>query len=855
MIKHLSTLGFSLVLATAIVTNAHAQSEAAPKDTNQSSSSSLQLSQGVKAFHRGDFEEARKLFEETRSDELDPTQLADLRLLLGRTLIRLEVYDEAIANLKTALADTSKAGGSTLKDHIQWSLAQAYSRNGNPYEASKYYFRILRLASSPLSKSAAFHRAMELEKAGKPRNARKAYQYYLSTWPDAPHVIEAKLLLGHLHAKRRAWNDAFSLYQSVRLLDPDGSFGRQAQEALQSLTEKNVQPKGRRARRLLLDELEFIVKERRFQECFDELQALMLKARAKGDRESELRTMELLAFAHRESGHLEDALKLYEKLEDEGRHILSSSRLAKLYARMGKFDRAERTLRKGPQRKRGRSYWLAVGDLATAFGRYERAEEAYLKAKGKWRARKDLAKKIAWSVLRQAKTEEALELLASIGKRQPKKRAWSKYWSARALQNAGRLEEAMQIFETLHAQNDFSFYGILSASRLAEILGQAPTIAPVAFGTTDSIEDVETNLWTDMLDNFPSTEESLPSSTFHWTRNVYQAAFRQAPAPSDIRERSKSLLAFAKQWGKYSPEAWRAVELDRLGYVDETIDELRVIDADLRVARRKGWGALVGRTRSSLLDNRRTKRGPGGVDIKHHGRRSRKTARKFTQMAKLPLFREALRRAQIVVGDAYAIRKEVIESGRIRQATIASRPEVWKDFYPIAWPQEVSRWCYFDAVPPYFLYGIMTVESAFHPQAVSVSNAYGLLQVIPRTGRRVAQELSISPFSPERLIEEPGLAIRMGSHYLGQLLDKFYGQEPLAAAAYNAGPHRVAEWLESNSDRSMDVFMEEIPYRQARSYARSVLVHTARYRHIYHGETFMYVTNALNPRHQEEPNY
>jgi soluble lytic murein transglycosylase len=148
----------------------------------------------------------------------------------------------------------------------------------------------------------------------------------------------------------------------------------------------------------------------------------------------------------------------------------------------------------------------------------------------------------------------------------------------------------------------------------------------------------------------------------------------------------------------------------------------------------------------------------------------------------------------------------------------------------------------------------MTTESSFHPHAVSVAHAYGLVQMIPRTGRRVALELGYGDFMPEVLLA-PDPSIYMGGRYMGRLLDRFYDQEPLAAAAYNCGPHRVADWLKANPNRPLDVFVEEIPYRQARRYTKRVLSHTARYRRLYYGEDRMYVPNRLESRHRATPNY
>jgi soluble lytic murein transglycosylase-like protein len=302
------------------------------------------------------------------------------------------------------------------------------------------------------------------------------------------------------------------------------------------------------------------------------------------------------------------------------------------------------------------------------------------------------------------------------------------------------------------------------------------------------------------------------------------------------------------------PEARRAAEYHRVGLFTEALEELRVVDSDLRALRKRGWGSLAKRTRSTLLDNRANWRGPGGAPITYRGRRTRKEARAFRRAARTGDLKVSLRAAQAALGDPYAIRRTVYDAGSIGRGPTPERLDRWKDAYPIAFPSQVAANTREHRVPVYFLYSLMTVESTFHPGAISCSNAYGLLQVIPRTGRRIASELALGDWVPERLLKPP-MAIKMGSYYVGRLLAKFEGQEPLAAAAYNAGPHRVTTWLSAHPERPMDVFIEEIPFRQARRYTRSVIKHSARYRRIYHGDDGLYVANTLRTNHGAEPNY
>lgn len=133
------------------------------------------------------------------------------------------------------------------------------------------------------------------------------------------------------------------------------------------------------------------------------------------------------------------------------------------------------------------------------------------------------------------------------------------------------------------------------------------------------------------------------------------------------------------------------------------------------------------------------------------------------------------------------------------------------------------------SLPPGRLWAIMTVESAYCPNVVSSAGALGLLQIMPRTGTRLAEHLGEGSFHLDELFE-PQKNLRFGGSYLARLLERFGGQLALAVAAYNAGPHNVDRWVIRRAGSvELDGLVEEIPFRETRAYVKRVMGLTAQY--------------------------
>ncbi|HTM22499.1 MAG TPA: transglycosylase SLT domain-containing protein, partial [Kofleriaceae bacterium] len=155
----------------------------------------------------------------------------------------------------------------------------------------------------------------------------------------------------------------------------------------------------------------------------------------------------------------------------------------------------------------------------------------------------------------------------------------------------------------------------------------------------------------------------------------------------------------------------------------------------------------------------------------------------------------------------------------------------WQHAYPLAYHDLIEKHRALGGNPPYWLESIMRKESGYDPHDLSYADAYGLLQMIPPTTRRVARALGI-PYTSD-MLWDPESNIRTGSWYIGRLLAKFKGQAPIGAGAFNSGPGPWMKWLDQWGDRPMDEFIELVPYRQTREYAKKVTENYARYLYLY----------------------
>lgn len=298
----------------------------------------------------------------------------------------------------------------------------------------------------------------------------------------------------------------------------------------------------------------------------------------------------------------------------------------------------------------------------------------------------------------------------------------------------------------------------------------------------------------------------------------------------------------------YVPQAryWAARCLQNLGNALEQVKaELTLVIstfpaswyAVLAAERLRGLGAPV---QKAFSDRPKLSRGPTPPELKLGN-----------ALAQAGLWRDAADELQLQIGrvrdaDALRIGQGLLAIGEYGAAhALAARllwaegftakmPEALALFYPRPHAQtveaEAKRW----SVDPYLVWAIMRRESAFRPAVQSLADARGLMQIIPPTAAAIRKELNLAVVSPDELYG-PELSIQLAAWYLSKLVERF--EHPaLAAAAYNAGPGAVAKWATEKSALPLDLFVEEIPFRETRAYVKQVVADIFVYHQLYSEE-------------------
>ena len=157
-------------------------------------------------------------------------------------------------------------------------------------------------------------------------------------------------------------------------------------------------------------------------------------------------------------------------------------------------------------------------------------------------------------------------------------------------------------------------------------------------------------------------------------------------------------------------------------------------------------------------------------------------------------------------------------------------PEVLRVIYPLDFWPLITKYSTAQDLDPYLVAALMAQESTFTPEIRSAANAYGLMQIIPATGRTLARQLGLRYTTS--MLTQPETNVRMGTKYFKDLMVKFGGAH-YALAGYNAGPHRVVAWQKEAPGLEQDEFIDNIPFTETQAYVKRILGTAEDYRRLY----------------------
>src|SRR5207244_3893673 len=116
----------------------------------------------------------------------------------------------------------------------------------------------------------------------------------------------------------------------------------------------------------------------------------------------------------------------------------------------------------------------------------------------------------------------------------------------------------------------------------------------------------------------------------------------------------------------------------------------------------------------------------------------------------------------------------------------------------------------------------------------AAAKAYGLMQLLPSTGRQYARSRRLPRRFSISMLTTAETNVRMGTALFADLVRQFGGAH-FALASYNAGENRIARWISERPGFQQDEFVDDIPYPETQNYVKRILGTADDYRRLYGG--------------------
>ncbi len=744
----------------------------------------------------------------------------------------------------------------------QVALGVLYLEQGEPGLASVVLAKA-RSAGTPVAPWATWYQAVAELERGADRSAANLCVSYRESWPSAEHADECLVLIGDAHLAGGRGGAAISAYKAWLDAHPD-SPREETLRLRMALATAESQPSA------AIPSLVSLALSHSYHSTGLTAEAKLQELQRKGFPAALPATTSVecqVATERRRCGFDADALARYDALakraeddpeiarwvesqEDEfqwstRQYAAVAANLAEQYqarpdpelawrryrafARGGLWAEAADQLLAGnkahPTSGRFRTIKLDLARAQLLAGRYGDARETWDQiAKGGGGLGKEARWLAAFSAFRAGGAPDALKRLDAVVAAGGEEAEAARYFRAQALDQLGRKDEAEKQRAEIVAEAPMSWYASLirsagspatgnhwleragrwpgpPAATLPELTRVGLNPVPVALpapGSSrgDNVVDWSLLRWGALTQSGPAAAPILsPAVTsavpaYDRRPDSYGANFLADPA------RAYALLdEMGEEYADIFPWAQAAADLGRVGiYRHSSVLVARAFEAweagqsrnDSLGARYRAWQPSVAEWRAIFLL----------VRDDHHATRFSWGATKLA-------------------------------------STEEERMQALRSVYPTAHIDAMYRHGAANDIDPLLALGLMRQESVYRQWALSPVGAMGLMQVMPRTGGRVAALMGDPHYSPSDL-DDPSVNIRYGVWYLSQLMERFGGAFPLAVASYNGGPHNVSSWLRPWGENiPMDAYVEQIPYTETRDYVKKVTGYYATYVALY----------------------
>lgn len=147
--------------------------------------------------------------------------------------------------------------------------------------------------------------------------------------------------------------------------------------------------------------------------------------------------------------------------------------------------------------------------------------------------------------------------------------------------------------------------------------------------------------------------------------------------------------------------------------------------------------------------------------------------------------------------------------------------EIRRVIFPMAYWDLIQKYAVGHGLDPHLIAALITQESTFQADIKSGANAWGLMQILPSTGRSYATKVGVKPWRVSKLTN-PDVNIRIGMAYFADLV-KTYDGVVGALVAYNAGGSRYRKWVQDYPGADRDEFIDNIPFFETQNYLKRIL--------------------------------